>query len=180
MKVVAVLGSPHKEGPSSTLAREVLRGATDAGHEVKIYEINEMNVKGCQGCRYCKEHDADCIVQERLAALLAGIARLRRPGGQRAQLCLAGAGPMITYMNRHYCLLDRDWKVRIHPGIKLVGVFSQGNNDPATYTAQYKWFLGDFQNRDMVLVDTLVHAGNQPLTPDAELMRRAYQIGLGL
>jgi hypothetical protein len=87
---------------------------------------------------------------------------------------------MITYMNRHYCLLDRDWKVRIHPGIKLVGVFSQGNNDPATYTAQYKWFLGDFQNRDMVLVDTLVHAGNQLLTPDAELMRRAYQIGLGL
>ncbi len=29
MQVVAVLGSPHKEGPSSTLAREVLRGAQD-------------------------------------------------------------------------------------------------------------------------------------------------------
>jgi len=46
--------------------------------------------------------------------------------------------------------------------------------------AQYNWYLGDFQNRDMVLVDTLIHAGNQPLTPDCELMRRAYSIGKNL
>ncbi len=57
MKVVAVLGSPHPDGPSSTLAREVLRGALDAGHEVVVYELNKMNFKGCQGCGYCKAND---------------------------------------------------------------------------------------------------------------------------
>lgn len=87
---------------------------------------------------------------------------------------------MITFMNRHYCLLDKDWKVRVHPGIKLVGVFSQGNGNPETHRAQYNWYLGDFQNRDMVLVDTLIHTGRQLLTPEGKLMRRAYTIGKNL
>ena len=180
MKVLAVLGSPHKNGPSSTLVREVLRGAADAGHEVKVYEINDMNVRGCQGCSYCKDHGVDCIVDDDL-----------RPYWQELHGCGALVvsspnyasqvnGPMITYMNRHYCLLDRDWKVRIHPGIKLVGVFSQGNGDPATYRAQYGWFLADFENRDMELVDTIIHTRGQSVTPDSELMRRAYETGRNL
>lgn len=180
MKVIAVLGSPHKDGPSSTLAREVLRGAADAGHEVKIYEINEMNVKGCQGCRYCKDHGVDCIVQDDLLPywqeLHAAGALVVSAPNYASQVC----GPMITYMNRHYCLLDGDWKVRIHSGIKLIGVFAQGNGDADAYLPQYGWYLGDFQNRDMVLVDTLIHAGREPLAADGELMRRAYQDGRGL
>jgi multimeric flavodoxin WrbA len=180
MKVVAVLGSPHKEGPSSTLAREVLRGAKDAGHEVVVYEINDMNVRGCQGCRYCKEHDADCIQQDDLQPYWkdlhgAGALVVSAPN-YASQVC----GPMITYMNRHYCLLDEDWKVRVHPGIKLVGVFAQGNPDAAGYLPQYNWFLGDFQNRAMQLVDTIVHTRELSFAAGSELMERAYRVGRGL
>ncbi|MBN1582431.1 MAG: flavodoxin family protein [Anaerolineae bacterium] len=180
MQVVAVLASPREDGFSSTLAREVLRGAVDAGHQVVIYKLNEMNVKGCQGCRRCKDNNADCFVQDDLAPYWkelheSGALVVSSPN-YASQVC----GPMITYMNRHYCLLDKDWKVRIHPGIKLVGVFAQGNGDPEAYAAQYNWYLGDFQNRDMVLVDTLIHTGRQPLTLDGELMRRAYNTGKNL
>jgi hypothetical protein len=44
----------------------LLRGAKDAGHEVVVYELNELDVKGCQGCRYCKDNDADCILEDGL------------------------------------------------------------------------------------------------------------------
>ena len=180
MKVVAVLGSPRENGFSSTLAREVLRGAVDAGHQVVTYEVNKMNVRGCQGCRYCKENNADCIVPDDLKPYWKDLhecgALVVSSPNYASQVC----GPMITFMNRHYCLLDVDWKVRVHPGIKLVGVFSQGNRSPDTYRAQYNWYLGDFQNRDMVLVDTLIHMGRQPLPPDGELMRRAYSVGQNL
>ena len=64
MKVVAVLGSPHADGPSSVIAREVLRGAKDAGHEVVEYVINDMNLRGCQACGTCKAQKVDCILQE--------------------------------------------------------------------------------------------------------------------
>jgi len=180
MKVIAVLGSPHEQGFSSTLAREVLRGAADAGHQVVIYEINKMLVKGCQGCRSCKDNNVDCIVEDDLRLYWKDLhecgALLVSSPNYASQVC----GPMITFMNRHYCLLDRDWNVRIHAGIKLIGVFSQGNGDPEAYIPQYKWYLGDFQNRAMVLVGMLIHAGNQPLTPDSGLMRRAYNIGKNL
>ena len=55
MKVLAVIGSPHKNGPSSTITNEILNGAKAAGHEIKVYNINEMDIKGCQACGYCKE-----------------------------------------------------------------------------------------------------------------------------
>lgn len=63
-------------------------------------------------------------------------------------------------MNRHYCLIGADRKPRIHPGIKLVGVFSQGAPTVnETSQRNYAWFLADFENRGMVLVDTLVATG---------------------
>lgn len=180
MKVVAMLGSPHTEGPSSSLAREILRGAADAGHEVVVYERNGMNVRGCQGCRTCKENNVDCIQEDDLRPYWedlhsAGALIVSAP-------CYAGqvCGPMITYMNRHYCLLDADWEVRIHPGIKLIGVFSQGRNDPDTYKEEYDWFLGDFQNRDMELVDTIIHTRDQSFAPGSPLMERAYRDGFNL
>jgi multimeric flavodoxin WrbA len=180
MKVVAILGSPREDGYSSTLAREVMRGATDVSHEVIVYEINKMQVKGCQACRYCKENNVDCIVQDDLKPYWKDLhecgALIVSSPNYASQVC----GPMITFMNRHYCLLDKDWKVRVHPGIKLVGIFSQGRADPEAYKEQYNWYLGDFQNRDMVLVDTLIHTGNQPLTPECQLMHRAYNTGMNL
>ena len=47
MKVVAVLGSPRANSNSSALARRVLEGAQAAGHEIVVYEINQMNIRGC-------------------------------------------------------------------------------------------------------------------------------------
>jgi multimeric flavodoxin WrbA len=180
MKVVAVLGSPHESGASATVARRVLDGARAAGHEVVEYEINKLNVRGCQACGTCKRDLVDCIQEDDL-----------QPYWNELHACgallvaapvYAGTinGPMISYMNRHYCLIGGDRKVRVHPGIKLVGVFSQGNPDLARFDAAYDWYLHDFQNRDMVLVGKLVHSPRMPQEQIDALMERAYQVGLTL
>ncbi len=183
MKVVAVLGSPHKNGPSSTIAREVLRGAKDAGHEVVIYNLNEMNLKGCQACRYCKDNYADCVIDDDLKPYWkdlheAGALILSAPN-YASQV----NGPMITYMNRHYCLVSSTPgkpPVRVHPGIKLIGVFSQGNGDEKAYLDAYKWFLGDFENRDMKLQELIIHTSKIPYDADSGIMKEAYQAGRNL
>lgn len=183
MKVVAVLGSPHKDGPSSTIAKEVLRGAKDAGHEVVIYNINDMNVKGCQGCGYCKKNYADCKLEDDLKLYWKDLHEAGALIVSGSLYCSQINGPMITYMNRHYCLvssLPDKAPVRVHPGIKLVGVFSQGWDKLDAYTDTYKWFLGDFQNRDMVLQDTIVHAGDMPYDEGSEIMKHAYEVGKAL
>lgn len=181
MKVVAVLGSPREDGNSTAVARRVLKGAKDAGHEIVVYELNRMLVQGCQACRYCKTHNVDCIMEDDLKPYWkelhgAGALVVAAPN-YASQVC----GPMITYMNRHYCLIDGDWKVRVHSGIKLVGVFSQGRGEVSEdYARNYAWYLGDFQNRNMELVDTLVHCGGMGTDKDEPIMKRAYEIGRSL
>ena len=172
MKVVAVLGSPHPDGPSSTIAKEVIRGAKDAGHEVVIYQIDDIDFKGCRDCGYCKQHGLKPYWKDLHECGALIVSAPNYASNVR--------GDMITYMNRHYCLFtikDGNFTLRIHPGIKLVGIFSQGNSDPEAYMDNYKWFLGDFQNRAMELQDILVHTGGMPLDPDSEIMTKAYKLG---
>lgn len=177
MKVVAVLGSANEKGNSTTLANEILRGAADAGHEVKIYEIEKMNVKGCQGCGYCRKNSADCKINDDLKEYWndlhdCGALVLSSPNYYSTV-----TGPMITYMNRHYCLTDKEGNSTLKPGIKLIGVFAQGNGNPEAYKANYDWYLGTFEKRKMILVDKLVCAGEEPAAENGELMKRAYKDG---
>ena len=177
MKVVAVLGSPHNNGPANTLAREVLRGAREAGHEVVEYVINDMNVRGCQACGTCKRNKVDCVLQDDLIPYWKDLHECGALVVAAPNYCSQVNGPMITYMNRHYCLITEDG-VRVHPGIKLVGVFSQGAGE--RYEAAenaYDWYLKDFQNRDMVLHAKLVHTGSDEWDADSELMKKAFEAG---
>lgn len=177
MKVIAVIGSPHAQGPSATLTRAFLRGAEDAGHETVVYSVNDMTFQGCQGCRVCKEQGCDCILADDLQPYWkdlheAGALVVSAPN-YAGQIC----GPMITFMNRHYCLLDKDWQCRLQPGVKVLGIFSQGNGDPTAYLPQYQWFMHDFQNRDMTLLDILVHTGADSAAPGSPLAEHAYRLG---
>ncbi|MGN0316036.1 MAG: flavodoxin family protein [Fusicatenibacter sp.] len=179
MKVVAVLGSPKKDGASSTIAKEILRGAEEAGHEVVIYDINDMNMKGCQACGYCKQNRVDCILNDDLMPYWkdlheCGVLVLASPN-----YCSQVAGPMITFMNRHYCLMMSDGP-RIKPGIKLIGVFSQGNQQPDTYLDNYKWYLNDFEARKMQLHELIIHTSAMPYDKESEIIKRAYEIGKAL
>ena len=180
MKVVAVLGSPRPNGVSSTLARRVLDGAREAGHEVVVYEINKMNVRGCQACRTCKEKLVDCILDDDLKPYWVDLHECGALVVSACNYCSMINGPMVTYMNRHYCLIGGDGVVRVHPGIKLVGVFAQGNPDAERIANVYDWFLRDFQNRHMTLVAKLVQSARWPQEQVDALLEQAYQVGASL
>lgn len=180
MNVIAVMGSPFQEGNVASLVHEVTRGARDAGHTVKEYDINEMNVRGCQGCRDCKNNNIDCILEDDLKPYWeelhnAGALIVGAPN-YASNIC----GPMITFMNRHYCLIDLQGKSRLHYGVKLVGVFSQGRDNKDEYLKQYDWYLKDFENRDMIRQDVLINTRKMPEEERAELMKRAYELGKSL
>ncbi len=180
MKIIAVKGSPRKNGSSNKLIDEIIRGAKDAGHTVSEYFVQGMNLKGCQSCFACKQKSGrDCVIPDDLKPYWAEI--------QEADALILGApvyagslcGPMISFMNRHYCLLDKEWNVRLKPGIRLIGVFSQGASDPNEYIDRIDWYLRDFQGKNMVLRDKIIiTSGDSEM--DGGLMQRAYEDGLHL
>ncbi len=176
MKIVCVLGSPRAESLSTTIAQSFIKGAKESGHEVVIYDVNKLNVRGCQGCGYCKANEVDCILEDDLKPYWKDLHECGALVVTAPNYCSQICGPMITYMNRHYCLITKNG-VRVHPGIKLYGIFSQGYDNLTAYDKAYDWFLGDFQNRDMVLTEKFVASPRMPSDDLAALIKRAYEAG---
>ena len=48
MKITMVLGSPREDSISTKLAMRFADGAEEAGHEIRIYNVNDMDIMGCQ------------------------------------------------------------------------------------------------------------------------------------
>lgn len=53
MKIAVLQGSPHKSGSSNTLAKEFMRGAKEAGHNVAFLDVAHMDMHPCLGCGHC-------------------------------------------------------------------------------------------------------------------------------
>ena len=181
MKVTVVLGSPRDASISTQIAMKAVEGAKGAGHEVKIYNINQMDVMGCQGCGCCRKYDMDCVVEDDMESYFQD---LRESGAliiTSPNYYSQVAGPMITFMNRHYCLSDKDKKPRIQPGIKLIGILAQGAPaDYEKYQANYDWYLGTFTGKAMELTGKIIAGGDSDTSKDSEIMKQAYQLGRSL
>ncbi len=61
MKITAVMGSPTKDGNTCVLAREVLRGAADAGAAVDEIFLAEHRIEFCRGC-ISRKTKTNCMV----------------------------------------------------------------------------------------------------------------------
>jgi multimeric flavodoxin WrbA len=182
MKIIAVKGSPRPNGETNKLIGEFLRGAKAAGHETVTYFIQDMNLHGCESCYTCKQEGpgSDCVMKDDLKPYWPKIhetdALVLGAPIYAGNIC----GPMITYMNRHYCLLDKGWNVRVKPGIQVYGVFAQGRPEKDLYMPQIRWFLKDFENRKMIVKDIMVKAGTTPLPKEDPMLMHAYELGYNL
>lgn len=181
MKVVAVLGSPRQGSKSTLLAEQIMAGAKEAGHEVVVYRINEMKVMGCQACRCCKENGVDCILEDDLKPYWKDLHECGALILAAPNYCSQVCGPMITFMNRHYCIMGLQGTT-LEPGkIKLIGVFAQGRPaDDRAADAAFDWYLGDFLARKMVLTEKFVIGRDSDLSEAGELMGKAYDLGKSL
>jgi multimeric flavodoxin WrbA len=64
MKVMCILGSPHKKGNTATVLGWVEKELRSLGHEIDHVNIIDRDVRGCMGCNHCMNHpDAEppCI-----------------------------------------------------------------------------------------------------------------------
>ncbi len=50
MIITAVIGSPHKNGNTAVLTREVLKGARDKGAEIREIFLPDYRIEYCKGC----------------------------------------------------------------------------------------------------------------------------------
>lgn len=73
MKIIAINGSPRRNGNTAALLHKALEGAAAAGANTEYVDLYKLNYKGCLSCFYCKRKDKEhgtCIVKDDLAPIL--------------------------------------------------------------------------------------------------------------
>lgn len=180
MKLAVVLGSSRKGSLSERAAKYFIEGAKEAGYDdVTIFRVNEMELKGCMGCGSCRKNDTDCVVaddftEKYLPELKSCDALLLTAPNYYSQV----AGPMITFMNRHYCLTRADKTQRLPSGIKVAGIFAQGApEDYPKYEPMYEWYMSTFTGKGMELSGYMIIGGDSDVSAKLD---EAYELGKAL
>jgi multimeric flavodoxin WrbA len=131
MRVVAVLGSPRRDGNSETIVKRFNETAEQLGAEVRTFALNEIDYRGCQGCRKCKTETDRCVTEDGLTEVLDAIR-------EADVLVLASpiyfsdvTGQVKAFVDRTFSYLKPDFYAnpnpgRLAPGKTLVFVQTQG------------------------------------------------------
>jgi multimeric flavodoxin WrbA len=53
LKIIAFNGSPRPGGNTEILLNEAMKPLRDAGHDIKVFNLNTMTIKPCQDCGGC-------------------------------------------------------------------------------------------------------------------------------
>ena len=72
-KLIAINGSPRRNGNTAQLLQEAMRGAQDAGAETEIVHLYTLNFKGCTSCFACKlksRPHGSCAMKDDLSPVL--------------------------------------------------------------------------------------------------------------
>ena len=175
MKITMVLGSPREDSISTRMAESFAKGAEENGHEVVTYKINEMDMLGCQACGCCRKYDTNCVIDDDLSDYFDDLwesdALVVTSPNYYSQI----SGPMITFMNRHYCLNDKDKNPRFKETKKVYGFFAQGAPEGyERYMPNYEWYMSMFTSKNMELGKMLICGGNSDV--DA-FIEEAYKAG---
>lgn len=178
MKITMVLGSPRIGSISSRMAMKFAEGAAENGHQVVTYNINEMDVMGCQGCGLCRKYSTDCVVEDDLAEYFVDLHDSDVLVVAAPNYYSHVAGPMITFLNRHYCLMDKEKNPKFTEPKKLFGFFAQGAPEGfERYMPNYEWYTGVFEKFNIPLEKMLICGGNSDVEAFVE---EAYQAGKNL
>ena len=61
MKVLAINGSPRKDGNTAHMLKTVLEVCTNDGHQTELYQAGGQPVLGCLACTYCTTNKGRCV-----------------------------------------------------------------------------------------------------------------------
>ena len=127
MKVIAINGSPRKNGNTAALLKHALNGAASQGTETELIHLYDLNYKGCTSCFACKlksgKSYGQCACRDDLHPLLEKISKqadvilLGSPvyfgcvSGQMRSFLERLMFPYLSYTDGYQTIFDRQLKV---------------------------------------------------------------------
>lgn len=184
MKVLAIIGSPRKNGNTSAIVHAVCKGAALAGHTTEVFYLTDLNIHGCIACGTCKTQNIKyCAINDDMQKLYKSII---------AADCLVLGSPiymgqitgqMKTFFDRLYAFMDINNEVHHMPGKKYITITVSGAPAETFHSVSdylNKW-LGEFSKMHLIkniIAGSLVDANAIKSQPS--LLVAAENIGRSL
>ena len=177
MKILALTGSPNKNGSSNLLASEFTRGAEEAGHSVRAVDAAHARISPCTGCIRCG-YDGPCVQKddmETIRPLILGADMLAFV----TPLYYYGMSAQLKTLIDRFCAFNGQiQRTRMKSALLAVAWNSDGRTFDAL-EAHYKTLVRylNFRDEGMVLGRG---CGAPAMTRASVYPRKAYQLGRGL
>ncbi len=180
MKVLAVVGSPRKEGNTQALINEVVRGAGSVGASCQVINVCDLAIAPCRGCESCRR-TGTCVQNDDMLDMYTKILD--------SDVLVIGSpvywwGPSAqikTFMDRMFALVQQGGWKRLK-GKKAGIVTPYGDTDPDTPEHLLGMFGKAFDALGIDIVGTLgVSAGRKgEVVDNEEAMEEAFNLGVRL
>lgn len=188
MKIVGFIGSPRKKGNTTTIVNEVLRGAQAAGAETKVFNLNQLSIRGCQACYKCQTPEGKCVQKDDMAPLYDEIYSADAVVIGTPIYMFQVTGQTKIFIDRLFAFLylkdgqPGNFRNKLK-GKKTVTVFSQGQPDTSLFASNFDLTEGVLSFVGFKVQERIV-AGGMMSEDDAKgntaILEKAYAAGVGL
>ena len=174
MKVIVLLGSPNREGSTSILAKEFVRGATEAGHECEVLEICQMDIHPCIGCVACG-YEGPCVQKDdteiiRAKMLSCDMVVFATP------LYYYGMSAQLKMVIDRFCAYNTSLNKKNLKSVLLTVAWNSADWTFEALVSHYKTLVRyiNFEDKGMVLG---YGCGTPGMTQNSKYPQEAYNLG---
>ena len=184
MKVIAINGSPRKNGNTATMLKQMLDGAAEKGAETRLIHLNALNMKGCQGCLSCRENLGQCAFKDDFQDVLEEMKACDAVALGSPIYVFNVTGQFKCFLDRCYCFIDNSeedvYRSVLPAGKKIALVTSQGDENREAYQhiIDYLQLLFSFLGGSSL--EIITQAGTEEkddAQKDADLMNSCRALG---
>lgn len=140
MKILVLNGSPRPNGNTAGMVKTFRQAAEGHGHQVKMFNVCKMNIKGCLACEYCHgKGRGQCVQKDDMQEIYAEL-------NDTEMLILAAPIYYHGISGQLKCVIDRFYSV-LYPTapatLKKVAMFLSSGDDNMYDGAKFS-YDGDF------------------------------------
>ncbi|MBF0544453.1 MAG: flavodoxin family protein [Candidatus Riflebacteria bacterium] len=179
-KFISFLGSPHKNGNTGTIMKQIIEGIKSQKAEVTEYHLNSLNVKGCQACMFCRKNRW-CSVKDDIKNVFEDITNSDGIVLGSPIYMYGMTGQTKLLLDRFYCFLNDDFSHRLGDGKKTITVFTQGNPNEKAFVPYFNSVKDILKNLGFLVEHNIVGCGfmgHEKAIENKGLLEGAYKIGV--
>lgn len=185
MKILAIYGSPNKQGSTATIVDTIL-SSLDEKHQIERIYLYDREFNDCNACI-----DANTIHRKKFCIFDDWFREGIMPSINTADILIISSpvymgqitGKLKTMFDRWHTYITPEFSIRILPEKKYIAVTASGApEDVFKYVSEYlTGWLSDFFKMEKIAA---LHVGgmvdSNSLKPDNPVFQQAKEIGKGI